>query len=144
MTDPDAIETLLRAVLDELAALRADLRTRGQPAPLTPEDHAILRKLLPVIGGLYGSAEFYSAEICEHDAPALRLVAAGLTPRRLGRLLRRAADTPIGGYMVQRGPRRRAPLLWHVVEVAANTNLSVPHAASPPMRRWRREITDAC
>ena len=66
----------------------------GRPAPVLligrdPQN----RRASPILG----SGEFYSAEISEHESPALGLVAAGLTPRRLGRLLRRAAGTPIGG-----------------------------------------------
>ena len=100
-------------------------------------DRMVLDRLLPAIGGSIGSELFSSAEIIEHDAVALRLVCAGLPVKQLGRLLRRAADVPVSGYMVQRQGTEAGAVLWRVVQVPEFPRfeiLSVPHTRSREQR----------
>ena len=142
VTAPHALEPLLRAILDELRGLRADLRTRGQPAPLTPEDRTTLQQLLPVIAATLGSGEFYSARDLRARVPRAAPGRRGSDAAAAGAHAATGGGHAASGYVVQRGTSKAGALLWHVVEVAANRNLSVPHAAALPMRRWRRELTD--
>jgi hypothetical protein len=122
----DAIEAQLREINAKLDRLLA----RDRPAaPLSRDDRALLRRLLPAVAGVLGSEPFHAAELCEHDAPALRLVCAGLTARRLGRLLRRGADTPIAGYVVKRDGVEAGAVLWQIF-AAGNEKVSVPHVTS--------------
>ncbi len=76
-----------------------------------------------------GSEPFHAAELIEHDAAALRLVCAGLSARRLGRLLRRAADIPIAGHVVKRRGVEAGAVLWRIF-ASVNEKVSVPHAPS--------------
>jgi hypothetical protein len=131
------VEALLHEIRDEIRGLRADLgkaiTDRLSVSSLSRADRGRLATLLPAIGGVFGSEEFHSADICEHDAAALRLVCAGLTARQLGRLLRRAAGTPIGGYLVERHGVEAGAVRWrvvHVPEFLGNDKVSVPHATS--------------
>jgi len=132
----DAVLAELRAHTAELRAIRLLLEQWSHrpvmPSSLSRGDRAVLARLLPAIGGVLGSELFASADICESDAPALRLVRAGLTARQLGRLLRRAVGTPIAGYLVERVGAEAGVALWRVVAVAefsGNEKVSVPHAA---------------
>ncbi len=139
MTDAERVPLLMelralagevRGLRGELRALRADVaRLRGAPR-LSRMDVARLSRLLPVIGAVHGSELFTSAEVIEADAPGLRLVTAGLTPRRLGRLLRRAAGVPVAGYAVERVAVEAGACLWRallVPEFPGEPNPRIPH-----------------
>jgi len=54
------------------------------------------------VAGCRGSELFTSRELFEQNEPALRIVLAGLNARSLGRLLRRAEDESVEGYVVRR------------------------------------------
>lgn len=100
------IALLLAELVTEIRGLRADMRERERPAvSLSRVDRDRLAAILPVLAGVRGSDLFSSAELCESDAAAMRLVCAGLTAKQLARLLRRAVDLP------QRPGRRRR---WRV------------------------------
>jgi hypothetical protein len=108
-----------------------ELLERGhRPTTLNRTDRTRLAQLLPAIAGALGSELFHSADIFEHDAAALRLVRAGLSPKQLGRLLRRAAGQPIDGYVVEREGIETGAVLWrvkkHVPEFPGNEKVSVP------------------
>jgi hypothetical protein len=122
---PELLEVLreINAKLDRLLAARAPA------APLSRDDRAFLARLLPAAAGVLGSEPFHAAELCEHDAAALRLVCAGLSARRLGRLLRRAADIPIAGYVVKRRGVEAGAVLWQIF-AAGNEKVSAPHVTS--------------
>ena len=112
---PQDVQT---AILAELRAIRQLLEAQSAPAAtLSRTDCERLGQLLPAIGGAVGSELFSSAELCEHTAAGLRLVCAGLTVKQLGKLLARAADRAISGYMVQRQGIEAGAVLWRVVEV---------------------------
>jgi hypothetical protein len=108
---------LLRALLAEIRALRADLRPRPQVATLSRADRAHLARLLPVIAAGRGSALFTVAELLADDAPGLRIVLTGCSARQLGRLLRRALGLPIGDLMVQSDAVEAHRRLWQIVKV---------------------------
>jgi hypothetical protein len=109
-------DDLLRELIAEVRGLRADLTRDRRPA-LSREDRARLARLLPVIGATLGPDLFLTAELFERDSAALRLVLAGLTVKQLGRLLRRAVDTPIDGYLVVREAVEAGAVVWRVVQV---------------------------
>ena len=129
---PDPVEALLRELVEQVRGLRADLAERRPATSLSRVDRERLARLLPAIGGTLGSEPFNSSEICEHDAAALRLGRAGLTAKQLGRLLRRAVGTPVGGYLVERLGEEAGAVLWRVVQVPEFLeveNLFVPRGA---------------
>jgi hypothetical protein len=138
-TGVDPVADLAAAVRDLAIAvveLRSDLaaqRRRSAASPLSREDQTVLARLLPAAGAVVGSELFSSAELCEHEAAAVKLVCRGLTARQLGRLLRRAVDTPVAGYVVRRAGSEAGAVLWQIFQVPefpGNENVSVPHALS--------------
>ena len=125
---------VLDEVLAELRAIRVLLEQRQQPPSpptLSREDRGRLSRLLPAVGATLGSELFTSSDLVEHESAALRVVCVDLTAKQLGRLLRRAAGTPIGGYLVERQGVEAGAVLWRVVavpEFPQNGKVSVPHA----------------
>jgi hypothetical protein len=83
---PAQIEQIRAIVREELAA-----RVR----PLPRVDHAVLARLLPALGGAYGSDEWLASEAVQH--PALNPVIGGWPAGRLGKLLRRATGVIVNG-----------------------------------------------
>ena len=126
---------LLRQLVEGQRQIIALLERQHRPSSvLTRQDQDKLGKLLPVIAGLRGSELFLTSELVESSAPAVRLVCQG-TARELGKLLRRAAGIPVGGYLVERVAREAGATLWRVLEVPEfreNGNLAVAHAPLPP------------
>jgi hypothetical protein len=117
VTAPDSTE-LLRAVLDELRAIRLALAERQRPPlHLTRADRDRLAAILPVIGATLGSEPILTRDVLEDDAPALRLVLKGISARSLGRLLQRAEGAVIGGYTVQRAGVDAGAVVWRVLAV---------------------------
>jgi hypothetical protein len=110
-------DDLLRELIAEVRGLREDMRAGRVGPSLSRADRLLLAKMLPAIGGVFGSELFNSAEVCEHDAAALRLVCRGLTVKQFGRLLRRGAGTPINGYAIEREGTEAGAVLWRVVKV---------------------------
>lgn len=121
---------LVEILIDEVRGLRADLRRdRPTTSTLSRGDRERMAAILPAAAGVLGSEQFNSADICESDEPALRLVSKGLNSRQLGRLLRRAAGRPIDGYMVQREGSAAGVALWRIFEVpgfSGNKKVLVP------------------
>jgi hypothetical protein len=130
--------TVLRELVAEVRGLRQDMRERAASAvpgeyrtqsTLSREDRARLARLLPAIAGALGSEPFLARDLFEHAAPAVRLVRRGLTPRRIGRLFRRAAGEAVAGYLVEAVDVELGAVLWRVVQVAEfpeNEKVSVP------------------
>jgi hypothetical protein len=118
----------------ELRGLREDLAHPRQPSsPLSRADRERLATLLPAIGGVFGSDVFLVRELFESEASALTLVLRGLNARQVGRLLRRAADQVIDGYLIQRHGHELHATLWCVAQVpefSTVRNLPVPPRAS--------------
>jgi hypothetical protein len=116
---PEASTTdaLLRELIDQLIGLRADARDR-RPSPLTRQDRDPLARILPVVIGVCGSELFTARELVEDESADLRLVLAGQTPKRLGRLLQRAEGQRIGGFVVQRDGLEVGAVLWRIVAAA--------------------------
>jgi hypothetical protein len=123
--------TTNRAILDVLRELVAEARglsagqaamlallERGQSSTLSRSDRAILARLLPPIGGVFGSELFAVREIFESESPALTVALRGLNLKPVGRLLRRAIDQPVDGYVVQREGTELHAALWRVVKIA--------------------------
>jgi hypothetical protein len=112
-------EALLRELLAEVRAMRQAVEQRGLPSSLSRADRQLLARLLPAVIGAIGSAEFVASELLEHEARGLQIVCAGMTARKLGKLLARAKGTPIDGDLVQQaeGPLEVGAILWRVVQV---------------------------
>src|SRR5687768_15733086 len=86
-------------------------------ASLTRADRKQLSRLLPVIGGVFGSELFLARELSERDAPALQIVLEGLSTKAIGQLFKRAENIPVEGYMVQSNGTELNTVLWRVVRV---------------------------
>lgn len=108
-------EELKRAILAELRAIRLVLARQARPTSLTRADRDRLAAILPATAGLKGSELFTARELLEDDAPALRLVLAGLSAKQIGRLLQRAEGRPIDGYTVQHDGSEAGANLWRVL-----------------------------
>ncbi len=104
----------LAAVLARLDVLEARRSSR-----LSQADQDRLGRLLPVLAGAFGSAEFLTREVLAHESVGLHLVVRDLSARSLGRLLRRAAGVPVGGLLVERLGQADGAVLWRVVNVVS-------------------------
>lgn len=107
------------AVLAELRAIRQLLERQQRPSSLTRADRTALARLLPAVGGVFGSDLFMVRELFESTAAAVRLVLEGCNPKQVGRLLRRAEGVPIAGLMVQRDGSELHAALWRIVRASA-------------------------
>ena len=81
---------------------RLDVLEARRSSRLSQADQDRLGRLLPVLAGAFGSAEFLTREVLAHESVGLHLVVRDLSARSLGRLLRRAAGVPVGGLLVER------------------------------------------
>jgi hypothetical protein len=118
-------------MMAELQAIRGLLEQRSRPG-LSRIDRARLARMLPAIAGVYGSDLFVTRELFERDAPAIRLVLAGLNPKQVGRLFARADGQPIDGYLIESQGSETNVRLWRVMQVdgfPAVRNLTVPPRA---------------
>jgi hypothetical protein len=99
MEAPAAMATL-DGVMRELLTLRTlveRLQTR-RPA-LSRADRDLLAKLLPAVGGAFGS---------------VRVVVRGLSVKQIGQLLARSVGTPINGLVIERAGSELSACLWRV------------------------------
>jgi hypothetical protein len=121
---------LLRELISEVRGLRQDIARGQRPVMvLNRADRALLARLLPAVGGVFGSELFLTRELFESDAAALKLVTRGLNALKVGRALRRGEGQAIDGYSVQREGTELNTVLWRVVQVdgfPADRNLTVP------------------
>ena len=114
------LAALLRQVTEQTAVLRAiqhaieRLESRERPATLSRADHEALTRLLPAVAGALGSELFLVREVLASADAGLRLVTAGTSGRALGRLLMRAKDIPIGGFVVTHEGEELGSHLWRV------------------------------
>ncbi len=123
-SDPEALE-LLSEIRDLLMALPGAIaasieRQHRTPRRLSQADGAALRQLLPVIVAAVQGHPFTLRELAEHatlniaPAIALRDALVSITSRRLGRLLRRAADVGINGFRITALESTRDGVKWRV------------------------------
>lgn len=111
-TDPQLV-ALLEMLIGEVRGLRADLvRDRRSPHGLSRADRDRLSRLLPAIGGSFGSEPFTVAEALEQ--PAVRVVAGGLSPSAFGQLLQRARGVPLYGYVVESDATELHRRVWRL------------------------------
>jgi hypothetical protein len=114
VTDP--VETRLSEILSELRAIRVALeRPQRSASVLTRADRAMLAKMLPAIGGVFGSETFSSRDLAEDTRPAVRLVVRGLSVKQIGKLFSRADGIPIEGLMVRRQGVEFQVTVWQIV-----------------------------
>src|SRR5262249_54196777 len=130
-TDRDVLD----AILAEVRALRRQIQARPR-STLSRHDRAALTRLLPAIGGVFGSEVKTVREVVASGAPAIRVVleALGLSPRSLGRLFTRADGIPIEGYLVRRDGEESHAGLWRVVGVSDVEKLLRVPAGAPDSR----------
>ncbi len=108
----------LESLFEELRAIRQLLEERQTPSSLSRQDRAALGRILPAIGGTFGSQWFASRDLFEEDFPALRLVLAGYSSKRLGQLFHRGEGEVVDGYLVKQGSQRELnAALWRVLRV---------------------------
>jgi hypothetical protein len=113
-TDAIAWQT---AVLLELRAIRAALEHPHRPvSALSRADRAVLARLLPAAGGVFGSEPFLTRDLFETDAAAVKVVTRGLNVRQVGRLFRRGEGQAIDGYMIQRDGAELNAILWRILK----------------------------
>jgi hypothetical protein len=105
-TEADSV-ALLRELVAEVRALRRAIERQTPARSLTRGDRVHLAAILPAVAGVQGSELFTARELLEDDAPALRLVLAGLSAKQKGR----AFD----GYTVQRDGSEAGASLWRVL-----------------------------
>lgn len=109
---------LLRLVLAEVKALRADLERAGVIPPQAANDD----QLLAVISESVGAKMFTATELIDHADKADDQLKAALTaclgakpaPRNLGKLLARIEAKPSGGLAICRLGEERAGIIWAV------------------------------
>ena len=106
-----------QAILAELKAIRALLEQHARrPAPsLSRHDRAVLARVLPAIAGARGSEPFAFTSRDLRAAPALHVALRGFSVKQIGRLLARAENIPIDGWIVQRCGTEINVTLWRVV-----------------------------
>jgi hypothetical protein len=122
---------LVAAVLRVEAKLDRLLAQRRPASTLSREDYTRLARLLPAVGGQLGSEPFIASEVIEHDSPAVRVAARGLSARQLGRLLRRATGQPVAGLVIERLGSEAGAAIWRLLraEFPQDRNPAVPRAA---------------
>jgi hypothetical protein len=113
-TEADSV-ALLRELVAEVRALRRAIERQTPARSLTRGDRVHLAAILPAVAGVQGSELFTARELLEDDAPALRLVLAGLSAKQIGRLLHRAEGRAFDGYTVQRDGSEAGASLWRVL-----------------------------
>lgn len=113
-------DELLKVLISEVQGLRRDLAggsasQRQRSSLLTRADHEFLARLVPAIVAELDPEElFTSRELVAKQAPSLRLLLELQSPRSLGRLLTRAAGTPIAGYVIERIGAEWNVALWRL------------------------------
>jgi hypothetical protein len=112
----DTIATLLRELVTEVRGLRADQRERRPVSALSRSDRALMARLLPAAGGVFGSEQFLTRDLFESEAAAVKLVTRGLNVRQVGRLFRRGEGQAIDGYMIQRDGAELNAILWRILK----------------------------
>ena len=141
----DEANALLVDIRELLAALPAAIasainRQRDVPRRLSDVDLAALLELLPVTAAAVGGRPFTLRELTTHarlnvaPAIALREALIEFDLRRLGRLLRRAADVGgVDGFLVTARKSTRYGVQWRVESVMTDhhkpAKLALPRKA---------------
>ncbi len=107
----------MEALFEEVRAIRRLLEERQTPSSLSRQDRAALGRILPAIGGTFGSQWFACRDLFEEDSAALRLVLAGYNTKKVGQLFRRGEGQVVDGYVVKQGQRELNAALWRVLRV---------------------------
>ncbi len=104
------LNEILRGILDRLTAIEDLL----QPVRCTAADVEALNRLLPAVGGLFGSSPSRTRELLVD--PAIRALYSG-SLQSLGMLFSRAADdgAEAGGLRLERVCKEHGAMLWRVV-----------------------------
>ena len=82
---------------------------------MTRTDRAVLARLLPAVGGVYGAETFTARDLVEDDRPAVRLVVRGRSVKRLAKLLARADGLAIDGLTLHRMGLECQITTWRIV-----------------------------
>jgi hypothetical protein len=108
---------LLRDILRLVA--RIERRLAGRRPSLARADFELLRVLVPAWGGRLGSRATTTSRILAD--PVLGAVCAGVSARKLGKVLAKAADTrlEVAGIRVRRLRVRHGAVVWQAVQVVS-------------------------
>ena len=109
------VPVTLESLFEEVQAIRRLLEERQAPSTLSRPDRAALGRILPAIGGTFGSQWFACRDLFEEDSPALRLVLVGYSAKRVGQLFHRGEGEVVDGYLVKQGQRELNAALWRVL-----------------------------
>lgn len=113
--DPSSSVEVLRAILEEIRGLRADLaakKTRSAADPVSNEQF-----LAAIAASNPHGACFSAVELLAHAMidPTLRQALSGYTTaRRLGNKLRRLAGLDIGGFVLRVVERDATGCIWQI------------------------------
>lgn len=105
MNDDDAAG-LLADILTEIRALRADLAGRRRPEPAN---------ILATMHVAVGATAFTSVELLNHAQATggdLRQALDGMSPRAIGKLLRKLEGRDVGGLRLERAGVERGGIVW--------------------------------
>lgn len=93
-------------------------RRRPVEATLSDDDVLVLTRLLPAIGGAFGSRLFTAKELCarREDSAALRVV-LDRSPSSLGQLFARAHGHPVAGFAIEKVGCEGSRAVWRVSQV---------------------------
>jgi hypothetical protein len=105
---------VLEAVLAELHVIHGLLEARSQTPGLSRADRELLERVLPAVAGVKGPEWFTTNELLASDAPAVRLVLADLSAKRVGRLFSRGVGQSVDGYVVERGGEEAHRVQWRI------------------------------
>jgi hypothetical protein len=126
----------LAAEVDDLRARIACLEAQRRPFDrLARADRERLARILPAIAAELGSEPFLISELA---GPGVAVACAGLSPRRLGRLLLRGAGLAIDGHMVERVGDEGGCALWSVRKVVSG---GFSDSETTQLRSVRRRAT---
>jgi hypothetical protein len=112
--DPRNDFSAVLAVLGEINARLDRIESKLAPRQeLRPSDSAILAKVLPALGGKFGSSVFTTKEVLSD--PVFKELFGSLNRKQVGKLLARSVHRDIGGLCVSRVSMEDNVALWSVV-----------------------------
>ena len=108
MTTDDAL--LLREILLEVRALRADVELLATRGRLSRGERQVLEALLPAAAAIVGDSVFVASDLVEF--PSLRALLDGYSASSAAWLFAKANGSRIAGVRVERVGRDRSGALW--------------------------------
>lgn len=123
----------LEALEREVADLRSRVLVLENRRAVSSVDVEALTAILPALAGARGSEWFTIGELRASDADGVRLVLAGWSSRRLGKLFARAAGLTVDGFVLEHAGKSHSAALWRVLAVVGEFH--TPQTPRPPSVR---------